>query len=248
MVGGLLLSVQEGWVDEKDNENKRGFLPFLLFNASRIITFAILGGLLGALGGIIQLSFKASAVSHNIDFIIDVYHWNANAGCQNISKDTFEFLRPSCKLCYGENKIKNRLMPIIFGAITFFVPCGFTLIAQAQALESGSFFRGLSVLTAFALGTLPVLLLISFSSLKFHKDPKFSNSFRLLSGLLIVFFAMFTLNSQLGILQLPSLGNVKAQTADVPLTAPEINSQIAPSENQIYSTFKSGDADGSERF
>jgi hypothetical protein len=135
-----------------------------------------------------------------------------------------------------ENKIKNRLMPIIFGAITFFVPCGFTLIAQAQALESGSFFKGLSVLTAFALGTLPVLLLISFSSLKFYKDPKFSKSFRLLSGLLIVFFAIFTLNSQLGILQLPSIGGVKAQTVEVPLTAPEINSQVTPSESQAAAT------------
>ena len=51
MVGGLLLSVQEGWTDDRDTENKRGFLPFL-FNASRIITFAVLGGLLGGFGGV----------------------------------------------------------------------------------------------------------------------------------------------------------------------------------------------------
>ena len=135
------------------------------------------------------------------------------------------------------NRIKSNLMPIIFGAITFFVPCGFTLIAQTQALESGSFFRGLSVLTAFALGTLPVLLLISYSSVKFYKDPKFSNSFRLLSGLLIIFFAVITINSQFGVLQIPNLGSVKAQAPEVPLTAPEINSQVmAPTNQDVAST------------
>jgi hypothetical protein len=153
-------------------------------------------------------------------------------GVRAFQKISFNFSGRVVSSVTGTNNIKSRLMPIIFGAITFFVPCGFTLIAQAQALESGNFFRGLSVLTAFALGTLPVLLLISFSSLKFHKDPKFANSFRLLSGLLIIFFALFTLNSQLGILQLPSIGSVKAQIAEVPLTAPEINSEITPSVEQ----------------
>ena len=232
MVGGLLLSVQEGWVDDKDTENKRGFLPFLLFNASRIITFAVLGGLLGALGGIIQLSFRASAVlTILISFLMFIIGMQM-LGVKAFQMISLNFSGRVVSSVTGENKIKNRLMPIIFGAITFFVPCGFTLIAQAQALESGNFFRGLSVLTAFALGTLPVLLLISFSSLKFHKDPKFANSFRLLSGLLIIFFALFTLNSQLGILQLPSIGSVKAQTEEVPLTAPEINSEITPSVDQ----------------
>ncbi len=124
-------------------------------------------------------------------------------------------------------------MPVVFGAVTFFVPCGFTLIAQAQALESGSFFSGLAIMTAFALGTLPVLLLISFSSVKFYKDPKFSNSFRLLSGLLILFFALFTLNSQFGILHLPSISSTKVQAANVPLTAPEINSQAEIPASQV---------------
>ena len=229
MVGGLLLSVQEGWVDAKDSENKRGFLPFLLFNASRIVTFAVLGGLLGALGGIIQLSFRASAVLTILISLLMFIIGMQMLGVRAFQKISLNFSGQVVSSVTGENKFKNRLMPIIFGAITFFVPCGFTLIAQAQALESGNFFRGLSVLTAFALGTLPVLLLISFSSLKFHKDPKFANSFRLLSGLLIVFFALFTLNSQLGILQLPSIGSVKAQTAEVPLTAPDINSEITPS-------------------
>ena len=233
LVGGLLLSVQEGWVHVKDTENKRRFLPFLLFNGSRIITFAVLGGLLGALGGFIQLSVKVSAILTILISLLMFIIGMQMLGVKLFQKISLNFSGRMVNSVTTENQIKSHLIPIVFGAITFFVPCGFTLIAQTQALESGSFFRGLSVLTAFALGTLPVLLLISYSSVKFYKDPKFSNSFRLLSGLLIIFFAVFTINSQFGILQLPNLGSVKAQTAEIPITAPEINSQIVTPASQV---------------
>lgn len=233
LVGGLLLSVQEGWVNVKDSDNERSFLPFLLFNTSRIITFAVLGGLLGALGGFIQLSIKASAILTILISLLMFVIGMQMLGVKLFQKIPLNFSGRMVNTVTTGNNIKSHWMPIVFGAITFFVPCGFTLIAQSQALESGSFSRGLSILTAFALGTLPVLLLISFSSVKFYKDPKFSNSFRLLSGLLIIFFAVFTINSQFGILQFPNLGSVKAQTADVPLTAPEINSQIVAPASQV---------------
>ncbi len=85
--------------------------------------------------------------------------------------------------------------------VTFFVPCGFTLIAQAGALRTGTFLEGMTILLAFALGTLPMLLMISFSSVKLRQNPKFSNAFRLLSGLLIVFFSAYTLITQISLLR-----------------------------------------------
>lgn len=233
LVGGLLLSVQQNWINDKDTENKKAFLPFLLFNGSRIITFALLGGLLGAIGSVIQLSFKASAILTILISILMFVIGMQMLGVRLFQKISLNISGSMVNTVTSGNKIKSHLMPIIFGAVTFFVPCGFTLIAQTQALESGSFFRGLSVLTAFALGTLPILLLISFSSVKFYKDPKFSNSFRLLSGLLIVFFALFTLNSQLGMLQLPNLSGNKAQIVDIPLTAPEIDNQNVIPASQV---------------
>ena len=237
LVGGLLLSVQESWVGSNGSGNKRSFFPFLLFNSSRLVTFAILGGLLGALGGVFQLSLRASAILTILISILMFIIGMQMLGVKLFQKISLNFSGRMVNSVTTGNRIKSNLMPIIFGAITFFVPCGFTLIAQTQALESGSFFRGLSVLTAFALGTLPVLLLISYSSVKFYKDPKFSNSFRLLSGLLIIFFAVITINSQFGVLQIPNLGSVKAQAPEVPLTAPEINSQVmAPTNQDVAST------------
>jgi uncharacterized protein len=233
LVGGLLLSVQEGWVDDSGPENKRSFLPFLLFNGSRLIAFAFLGGLLGALGGIVQLSLKASAILTILISLLMFVIGMQMLGIKWFQKISLNYSGQMVSSLTSGNQIKTHLLPIIFGAITFFIPCGFTIIAQSQALESGSFIRGFSILLAFTLGTLPVLLLISYSSVKFYKDPKFSSSFRLLSGLLIIFFAFFTLNSELGILQLPNFGSITSKPEQVALTAPDINSQIAAPSSQV---------------
>ena len=46
----------------------------------------------------------------------------------------------------------------MLGALTFFLPCGFTQIAQMAAVASGGPLLGASIMAAFALGTAPGLL------------------------------------------------------------------------------------------
>lgn len=53
---------------------------------------------------------------------------------------------------------KNSLVTWIFGALTFFVPCGFTQMVQLMALSSWSGITGAIVMGVFAVGTLPWLL------------------------------------------------------------------------------------------
>jgi uncharacterized protein len=233
LVGGLLLSVQEGWVDVSGSENNKSFFPFLLFNGSRLIAFTFLGGLLGALGSVVQLSIKAAAILTIIISLLMFVIGMQMIGVKWFQKISLNYSGRMVSSLTSGDRIKKQLMPIIFGAVTFFIPCGFTLIAQTQALESGSFFRGSSILLAFALGTLPILLLISYTSVKFYKDPRFASSFRLLSGLLILFFAFFTLNSQLGILQLPNIGKAATKTEQLVLSAPAIDNQIAAPTSQV---------------
>lgn len=60
--------------------------------------------------------------------------------------------------------------PILIGVSTFFLPCGFTQSMQVASLASGSFFSGSLIMLAFVIGTLPVLALLSFSSLEFSKS------------------------------------------------------------------------------
>lgn len=62
------------------------------------------------------------------------------------------------------------LAPVV-GALTFFLPCGFTQSMQLLALGSGSPVQGGIIMAAFALGTLPVLLAVGLGS-SYTKDRK----------------------------------------------------------------------------
>lgn len=44
------------------------------------------------------------------------------------------------------------------GALTFFLPCGFTQAMQLYAVSTGSFWQGMAIMALFALGTAPGLL------------------------------------------------------------------------------------------
>jgi uncharacterized protein len=200
LVGSLLLSAQESWVNLQASHKEGRSLPFLLFNGARIVSFAVLGGLLGMLGGVVQFSLEATAL---LTILISIFIFIIGMqmlGVTFFQKIPINFTGQWINRVTDKPRLQNKIMPILFGAVTFFVPCGFTLIAQSQALRSGNFLDAMTILLAFALGTLPVLLVISLSSLKFITDPRFSNSFRLLSGLLIVFFAVYTINAQIQVL------------------------------------------------
>ena len=107
-----------------------------------------------------------------------------------------------------ESKFKGKYLPFVMGALTFFLPCGFTLTAQGVALISGNPVQGALIMLFFALGTLPTLLLIGFSSVKMSKEPHLSYRFAKIAGILVLFFALFNINSQLNVLGLKSLSDI----------------------------------------
>jgi len=108
-----------------------------------------------------------------------------------------------------EKNFQGKFMPILFGAFTFFLPCGFTLTAQSLALISGSFWQGAAIMFFFALGTAVGLLAIGFSSVKFLEKPHLSEKFLKVAGTLVLFFAFYNFNAQLNVLGLPSLSDLK---------------------------------------
>jgi plastocyanin len=91
-------------------------------------------------------------------------------------------------------------MPFIMGALTLFLPCGFTITAQGMALLSSNAIQGGLIMALFALGTTPGLLLIGLSSIKFFEKPHMALTFSRVAGILILFFALFNLNNQLNVL------------------------------------------------
>ncbi len=162
IVGGLVLSLSAKISEDNVGDTK----TFLFFHSGRLISFALLGGVLGMIGGAVGINFTFSAVLGLIaSFIMVVLGLNLMGvflkNKMTLSSGLFGFFR----------KIEHKIFtPLLVGFGTFFLPCGFTQAMQAAALGSGSFVSGMLIMFSFALGTLPMLLFLSFGSASFARS------------------------------------------------------------------------------
>ncbi|MEK7106085.1 MAG: sulfite exporter TauE/SafE family protein [Patescibacteria group bacterium] len=184
IVGGLVLSLSAKISQDNVSDKK----TFLLFHIGRLVSFAILGGVLGLIGNAIGINFTLTAILGIIASIVMLLLGLNLVGVFTKNKvvmhsGVFKFFR----------KIEHKtLTPLLVGFGTFFLPCGFTQSMQVVALSSGSFMSGLLIMLAFALGTLPMLALLSFGSASFAHSkhaPLFFKS----AGVVVIGLGVFAL-------------------------------------------------------
>lgn len=192
VVGGLLLSMSATFAKSGSK-----LKPQMMFHVGRIVSFAILGGVIGAIGSAFALS---TAVTVALGIIIALVMFVLGLNLLNIFHFTKRLLPSMPKLisqrALNMTKVNSSLTPLLVGIATFFLPCGFTQSMQLYALGTGSFGAGAATMLVFALGTLPVLTLISFSSFSFQKSAK-SGIFFKSAGLIVIMFAILNLINSL---------------------------------------------------
>jgi len=211
LVGGLLLSFTKRWNDiysQKTQQQK--FTPHIMFHIGRILSFALLGGVLGIIGK--TISFNNTTVTAILVIVVSATMVILALQMLNVqwaNKIRIALPKSISRKFTNEKTFSGKLMPFTIGVLTFFVPCGFTLIAQGVALTSGDFLRGSLIMLLFVLGTLPMLLGISISGVKLNSKPKYTEMFNKVAGILIVFFTIYNINAQMNILGLPSINDIK---------------------------------------
>lgn len=201
VVGGLVISLSSTFA----KSNSRA--PIIAFHLSRLIGFFLLGGVIGMIGSAFILT---STVSFILSIILFFVMLIMGLNLLEITSLTHR-LQPRMPKVIGnkvlslqnknskdkksdkssnKSKIPAIALPLLLGAVTFFLPCGFTQSMQVYSLTTGSFIKSALVMFTFALGTLPVLSLISFSSVKISNSLK-SGLFFKTAGFLVIFFAVF---------------------------------------------------------
>jgi len=212
LVGGLILSMSKQWLELYPDENStlKKIQPHLMFNVGRIISYALLGSTLGAVGSALQLSLRATPILVIVVSIIMILLALQMLGVKAAQKFQLTMPRFITRSIADESRFKGRYLPMLMGALTFFLPCGFTITAQGLALISGSAIQGGLIMLFFALGTLPVLLMIGLSSVKLSQKSHYSYSgFLKFAGVLVLFFALFNINSQLNVLGFSSISDLE---------------------------------------
>lgn len=202
LVGGIVLSMSKQWNNlySENQSTVKKLQPHILFNAGRIISYALLGGVLGLIGSrlAISLSFTAWLVVAISLFMIAL--GLQMLGVPGFKKFQFSMPKTITRKVANEHNFAGKYMPFLMGALTFFLPCGFTITAQTVALLSGSAIQGALVMGMFALGTAPMLFLIGLSSVKFSSKPHWSATFSKVAGFLVLFFALYNIYNQINIL------------------------------------------------
>ena len=120
IVGGLVLSLSAKI--EQDEDDKIVKKPFILFHAGRLISFALLGGLLGLIGKAIGINFIFSAILGIIASVVMILLGLNLVGVLKKSK----FTMPSHIFSFFRKVEHATWTPLLIGVGTFFLPCGFT--------------------------------------------------------------------------------------------------------------------------
>jgi len=199
VVGGLVLSMSATFAREGDRVR-----PQILFHTGRIVSFFILGGVIGALGSAFTLGTAGTFI---LGLLIGVVMLILGINLLDVFP-SFKRFQPAmpkflARHALGVSELNHWLTPLLVGVATFFLPCGFTQAMQLYSLTTGSFLAGGLTMLAFALGTLPVLALIGFSSFSIRNSAKAGVFFKS-AGLIVILFALFNIINSLVVIGLIS--------------------------------------------
>ena len=205
MCGGINLSVsmaKPGRADQprtqeraKDAAIGRPLLPGALYNLGRVISYTLVGGLVGALGSAVSFSGAAKGV---VAVISGVFMVIMGLNMLNI----FPWLRkinPRMPKFLG-NKVHGSAGnkgPLIVGLLNGLMPCGPLQAMQLYALGTGSFTAGALSMLVFSLGTVP--LMFGFSAASSFLSGKFTHKMIKVSAVLVIFLGVIMLNRGLNL-------------------------------------------------
>ncbi len=141
----------------------------MALQAGRLAAFFGLGGLLGWLGASLHLQGNTLSIFY---IVIGLLLFSLALGMLGLGRSVFSLLRlpSSLTLIKALQGRKSLVLPALAGALTFFLPCGFAISMMLEVVKSGSFGGGAVTMLLFALGTLPVLLLVGMTA-SFSQGP-----------------------------------------------------------------------------
>lgn len=163
LVGGLVLGASARFAEKHpESTTLQKFKPHLFFNAGRIIAFFVLGGVIGYAGSFFQLSSSTlGLLTIAVSIIMVLLGLQLTEIFPRLTGINFT-LPKSISRAFGlhekTQKEYNHKNSFIMGALTFFLPCGFTQAMQLFAISSGNPATGALTMGIFALGTAPGLL------------------------------------------------------------------------------------------
>ncbi|RII35214.1 heavy metal transport/detoxification protein [Clostridium chromiireducens] len=214
MCGGIMLTQslsKNSIIDEKQSKFKN-LMPSILYNAGRVTSYTIIGGIVGALGSVLSLSLNVKAGLQIVAGIFMIIMGLNMAGFSVFRKFNIKLPWSSCKI---KNKPKA---PFLVGVLNGLMPCGPLQTMQLYALGTGSAAAGAISMFLFSLGTVPLMLV--FGAISGLLSKGYTKQILKLSGILVVVLGLIMGNRGLA---LAGVGIPNATTLAQSLSGTEAN-------------------------
>ncbi|MEN8207167.1 MAG: sulfite exporter TauE/SafE family protein [Pseudomonadota bacterium] len=198
MCGGIVGALSSGLSLDVQTSRRRLVAAQLAYNTGRISSYTVAGVLLGLFGqqlgesGVLEGFPVGRIVAGVIMILFGIYlagWWHSLLFLERVGARLWKYVEP----------LGRRFIPVrtagqayLLGLVWGWLPCGMVYAVLALALASGSAAGGGTIMLAFGLGTLPVMLTmgLAFNTLKrFVQDPRI----RLVAGLLVILMGVMML-------------------------------------------------------
>ncbi|WP_313131925.1 urease accessory protein UreH domain-containing protein [Anaerocolumna sp.] len=192
MCGGINLA-------QSANASKKGasaIYPNLLYNMGRIISYTVIGGIVGALGSVISLGggFRGA-----VAIFAGVFMMIMGLNMMNVFPSLRRFTIKMPKFLgrkIGKKKEESH-SSFYIGLLNGLMPCGPLQSMQLFALSTGSFFYGALSMFLFSLGTVPLMFGLGALSSKLNK--KFTDKMMSICAVLVVVLGIGMLSNGLAL-------------------------------------------------
>jgi len=189
MCGGINLSqcVPNVNTSCENSKKKSNLRPSILYNLGRVISYTVIGGIVGALGSIIAFSGMAKGL---VAIIAGVFMVIMALNMLNL----FPWLRklnPRMPKIFAQkiNAQKKSNSPLYVGLLSGLMPCGPLQAMQLYALSTGDPLKGALAMLVFSLGTVP--LMFGLGAISSLLSKKFTSKMMTASAVLVLILGVF---------------------------------------------------------
>ena len=161
--------------------------PSLLYNLGRVISYTVIGGIVGAIGSVVSFSGTMKGL---VQLAAGVFMVIMGLNMLNVFPGLRKF-NPRMPKIFAKKIYAKRLgsSPLYIGILNGLMPCGPLQAMQLYALSTGSPVKGAVAMFLFSVGTFPLMFL--FGALSSFMNKKFSGKLMKVSAVLVVVLGMF---------------------------------------------------------
>jgi uncharacterized protein len=214
MCGGICISqCASKKNDATSKANKLAALrPSLLYNTGRVISYTMIGGIVGAVGSVVSFSGTMKGI---VQILTGLFMIIMGLNMMNL----FPWLRKLnprmpkifAKKIYAQRQSNS---PFYIGLLNGLMPCGPLQAMQLYALSTGSPIKGAISMFLFSVGTVP--LMFAFGALSSLLSKKFTSKMMSVSAVLVLVLGIFMFSSgaSLSGISLPTLPSTTSQAKE----------------------------------